>query len=89
MKRSVVSQRWPVAGNGEVLLTLFTDAPSADAIALLGPVVEAIEAYQSAMAELVQTQRASDDTKVRVTRSDGTVVLVRRATHSDEQDEHG
>ena len=50
---AVVSQNWPVAGGGNLFLSLFADAPSADAIRLLGPVVGAIEAYQSAMAELV------------------------------------
>lgn len=49
-ERSVVSQRWPIAGHGEVILTVFTDVPDAKAIRLLGQVVAAIEAYQSAIA---------------------------------------
>jgi len=46
---STVAQSWPVAG-GYILLVVDQRRPSARAIALLGPVVAAIEEYRTALA---------------------------------------
>lgn len=53
MADSIVAQMWPLAGHGELVLNVFHDKPNAAALELLEPVIAAIEAYQSAMAELV------------------------------------
>lgn len=51
---SVVAQSWPTA-NGLVVLNVFHHTPNAEAIALLEPVIAAIEAYQAAIDELQNT----------------------------------
>lgn len=51
MPDATVAQSWPIA-NGLVVLNVFHREPNAEAIALLEPVIAAIEAYRSAVAPL-------------------------------------
>lgn len=44
--RNVVSQAWPLAGGGLVVLSVWHREPSPEGVALLGPLVAAVEEYQ-------------------------------------------
>lgn len=58
MANNYLNQSWPVPG-GYALLTVCTTSPlPADAVTALEPVIEAIETWRSAVAEMTHPKEA-------------------------------